>query len=589
MTTIAKRADQLLSRYGLLSGNFRPRALFNRQAQIERGQIVQTRVAFTGTSVANMKPNEMYADLARLAGGFAGAINKAGTVNNYSGVSSSRGCTGLTWTDTGTITASSGNDTAVWHGSTWTMSNGSTRSVGVGGVSATFDHAEVIFIGGTGTISVAVGGTTVGSIDTSTVAAGAIGFYAVPGITRAKQSLVLTATGTPKLVGDLGAALWDSTVSGLVVMGMAAPGLTYSTLTAQAWANVTAYFARYLPDLTTWEAKGGQWSDGTDATQLTALMDAVRAGAPNTDLILIGSTPDNGGSVPGGGSGVNQLDCNQLAERSAAAYAKAHDFNVASWDGYSPLVSWAAVSAMDALIVANGETAGQWTGDGIHLGWRAQAYLTAHLWRDMNLARFFRGKTGDTTLIADTQVNVGKSPGTPDLALLADTSLSLDPVLSARRALKLTPFGTTTPVGQIDFLGRTGQTWLTADLRLGAASGPKIGPATTAITLNAVSGTLAIDLTSAGIGPALVTVNLTGNVTSWTNFTNATGGAGQVVTIQFVQDATGGRTLAAPVGALRMRTGFAISTTANAVTTVQLMAIGNGGWRQISQEVSVAS
>jgi hypothetical protein len=86
-----------------------------------------------------------------------------------------------------------------------------------------------------------------------------------------------------------------------------------------------------------------------------------------------------------------------------------------------------------------------------------------------------------------------------------------------------------------------------------------------------------------------VTVNLTGNVTSWTNFTNATGGAGQVVTIQFVQDATGGRTLAAPVGALRMRTGFAISTTANAVTTVQLMAIGNGGWRQISQEVSVAS
>ena len=532
---------------------FRLTATANRLAQQEKGTVTSLWMAVGGTSVADMKWHEYGSDLIRLCGGFAGSVLKAGGSNS----NSPRNTPGLTFTDTGTITQSNadggGNDPSVWHGPTFTMGAGSSRAYGMGGVNATYDHAEFLYIGGTGVFSVQVGTAAAVNVDTSQVAAGTLGIYTATVAARAQQAFKVTqVSGTPKIIGP---ALWDSTIAGLVVMDWGAPGLQYSLLTSQAYSNLTSYFAHYKPDLLTWEAKAGQWTpNGTDTANLTALLNALQNAVPDADVILIGSTPDSGGAVPGGGSGVDQHQANVTAAKLAATYLPT--FNVVSWDGYTPMGSWSDVLNLDALGVATGGIAGDWKGDGIiHLGWKTQAYLADLLLKDMGLTYLERNITARQQLLAGSKLVLAADPSNPNLQIEND-NFNLDAFMYLKRWLRFRAAGTSTDFFVIDPIDGTG---FISELGFGATETNKVSGDANGITVTQWNSTDPLAVFARTYAVARQQVNVTANTTL-----NLTGGnfielilggnftvtfptgtlAGEEIELHVKQDAAGGRTLA---------------------------------------------
>jgi hypothetical protein len=581
-----------------LSGNFRLKATRNKISQIEKGVVTQLGWCVTGTSVADMLWNEYASDLMRLAGGYAGAVLHTGTGNS----GSPRGAAGIgTVTQAGTITQSSGNDAAVWPGPTTTLGASAVITYGVGGATTTYDHADVLYIGGTGVFSVKVAAGSAVNVDTSTIPAGQLGIYSatVPG--RANQAFTVTrVSGSPKLVGVVGGnvGLWDSTVSGVIVYGIRGDGLTYADLTTQAWDNYQAFLAHYKPDMVTWEAKGGQWVEA----DLTELLSRTQAATASSDVLLLGSTPDNGGAIPGGGSGVNQAAYNALADTVARTFTPA--LNVGTWDGLAPMQSWANVVALDAASVAVGATALDWKGDGVHLGWRTQAYRAALFVRDIGLWGMFRDKVA-AHLGGFDRLAVGVSPGAP-LAVVEGDNFDLDAYLRLKRWLVITDAAGTTPFMRID--PTSGTSFLPEGVRIGTTTGPRLvhlsndvaginlggsdAPAdwrvrslsAAPVTLTG-SGDIDLDL---DLGSVFL-VTLTGNVTKWA-FLHP-GQSGQAIEVHFIQDGTGGRTIptsgyGAGLGSINLRSGFSPSSGANGRTVIPLRQFG-GGYYQVAAESAI--
>lgn len=83
-----------------------------------------------------------------------------------------------------------------------------------------------------------------------------------------------------------------------------------------------------------------------------------------------------------------------------------------------------------------------------------------------------------------------------------------------------------------------------------------------------------------------ILITLTANITSWTM---SAGLAGEVATIVFIQDATGGRTLAGTPGNVKLAGTFTLSTAANFVDALSLKYDSvNSVWRETGRSINAA-
>lgn len=557
-----------------LSQKYRLRRFFKKLAAMESA-VGQVRWLVTGSSVAPMKFYEFYTDIVRAVGGFSGAIIQAGGSNSGS-PRSTRGMSTLT--TAGTVTDNTTDFANWWSGITTTFGAAGVRTYGIGGANALYDRAEVIYVGGTGVFSVQVGAAAAVNVDTSLVTAGTLGFYSVSPALATQAFTVSTVSGTPKIVG---VGLWNSTVSGLVPMGVAQGGISLDSATANAWTNYTTFLARYLPEVITWEMKTGQWTQ----TSLTAMLNAIQAGSPNADVVLIGSTPDS--------TGTNQVTSNALADTVALTYQPT--LNVVAWDGYTPLSSYANVVALG------------WQGDGVHLAWQAEQYLGSLLMRDLGVGVMI-GETGGHPIVhADTQFQAGPTPNAPDFTLNGDPSSDLDTYMSFKRYFRLRAIGSSVDFMVIDPSG-SGITFLPNLCRVGGSTSPSLNGdsigqmsvrlgnssaanadfaarsfISTVVTLTGQSGAVTLDLS---LGSIFV-VNLVGNVTSLT-FSNP-GNNGQDVEVHFVQDATGSRTLAGANASIKWQSATAptLTVTASRRDIFRFRQIGSSYYENAGRSMNV--
>jgi len=134
--------------------------------------------------------------------------------------------------------------------------------------------------------------------------------------------------------------------------------------------------------------KQGQWAQA----DLNAMLNAIQAGAPNADVLLIGSTPDSS-------SNTAQIAANQIIQSTAKTY-QGLGLNALYWDGFTPLGSWARVNALGI------------GGDGTHLPWQAQQFLAGLMLRDLGIFHGIGGLSPFNINAANAYVNGNMGIGT---------------------------------------------------------------------------------------------------------------------------------------------------------------------------------
>ena len=264
----------------------------------------------------------------------------------------------------------------------------------MGGSTTTCDTIKVYYVkeAGAGTFKLQVDGVdAVGFENVS--AAGTLGQLGIATITTTQAAhtvKVVNLTGTVRIIG---VGFEDSTVSGLVVINVAQGGIPMgggtNSMTGQATAlaNFQAFLADLTPDVMITENKE---SSAYFATALSTLFATTAAGAPNMDVIGVGSPP------------LVTNDADQViqnAQLKAACEAAGYVY----WDSYLPFKSYAKMAALG------------FEGDGVHVSSAADQYRAMLMLRDLGVFNFYGrnssqrqrlqhlliGKPNDTGLTAD--------------------------------------------------------------------------------------------------------------------------------------------------------------------------------------------
>jgi hypothetical protein len=575
-------------------------------AAINAGTPSRVKVCTFGDSYGQKVYGQIAPLLARMFGGTAGSIN--------TGVSGT-GALAISNT-TGAVTDNLADFDASVTGQTTTYTTGGNRTYA--SAAQVTDTLKVYYViedpannKGGGTFKLQVNGVDAAGF-TNVSAAGAGGSNPTLGIatvTPTRASNTLTIVNLTGKVRVLHVGMEDSLSSGLMSINVGVGGLCLDDAmqNANARAIFSAFLADQSPDLMTFEMKEASVYSGVSSgstlnsgltyqQRLTTFFAATTAGAPLMDIIAIG-TP----AVSENGSG-NQADILvQNTQLLAATQAAGQIF----YDTYALFkASMTSTPAQDwAVIVAEG-----WQGDGTHIAAAADQLRGMALMRDLGLLTLY-GRRFPLDLNAakaqtDQVIFNALGAATPEGVFKSDT-LSNDVYFLGKRYLRgYEPTQATeywrlaTDNGRLSYVptycgfgaGKAKIVGLGARV-LGVVGGDNDNNygdvqarslAALVQTLNGVSGAVSIDLNNG----ALIVLNLTGNITSLA-FTNA-GTTGQEVTLHFVQDATGGRTLAGVSGSVKpATTGLTLAAAATKRDVVKFQQIG-GSFYQITPLVTQA-
>jgi hypothetical protein len=481
---------------------------------------------------------------------------------------------------TGTITDNTADFTKWISGLTSTFAAGATRTYGVGGSTFVGDKIKFYFINdGAGTFKVQVDG--VDNTTPTVTADGSLGVVTIAAANAAHTVTIVGLTGTPTVVGP---GYENTAASGMCFINVAQGGIGIEQPSAQAWTNFRTFLADVLPDVISFEAK-------ETAATLTSSFDsyctAITAGSPNTDVILIQSPPQSTAGA-------------DLIAQNVILRAKAVQYGFLTWDSYTPFKDYATITAMGM------------NGDGTHVSNDADVLRSLLLFRDMGIYQIMGVQPLDvqaTNVSASTAVKLGITPSAPVLELDADTATDFDVTAKIKRNLTGkdsagTAFfnldsrnGTGTPsavpkwmqvgIGQAGFTAFDGtlvyvKAFSGGNMNSpGAMYGMSFIPVTKAIALT-VNGVVAMDAKLGGIQR----VSLTANATSSTLANPVVDG--HQLAIEWLQDATGGRTYVWPTNC-RFAGGVAPSdTTASTMTRVEFLYDNTlGRWIEKCRAVAV--
>lgn len=468
----------------------------------------------------------------------------------------------------GTVTTNS-TDFAHWiGGTTYTFSAGSSRTYGQYGGTMVCDTIKVIHVNAGGTFKIQIDGVDNTTVTTTTD--NSIGITNLTVARGAHSVTIVQTVGTPTLVG---VGMIDSTASGLVVINVGpGDGTFLSSNTTQSFANFQTFLADLAPTLMTFEMKEQSvYADSTTyAQRLQQVFDRTKAGAPNMDVVGIGSPP------------VATNDADQVAQNSTLrTLCEANGYTY--YDTYALFGSYANMVALG------------WQGDGVHGDVRADQYRGYLMLRDLGLLNLpGRNILERATLpgVDFKRANDFSRAG----RIEADASFGFDLLVMAARYFRIYDGNGVTERWRMGGIGDVTD-FVPNKVRIGSTSGPTLnalGVASASLTrgdstdtpadltqrsyiasisnLAAQSGAITLDVS---LG-AVIVVNLTGAVTSWTfsNVPTATA-SGQAIEVHFVQDATGGRTLAGANAAIKLAGGtLTLSTGANKRDVIRFRQVG---------------
>jgi len=463
-------------------------------------------------------------------------------------------------TSTGTITDATTAYDAWPTGAVSTFATGATRTYGVGGASTVCDTVKVYYVKepGAGTFKVQIDGEDVEGF-TSISAAGTLGTLGVVtlDVTRgAHTAKVVNLTGAVRIIG-LG--FEDSTVSGLVPINVSKGGLELPDAmgAATARANFAAFLEDVQPTIITHEMKeSATWYQ----ERLTQLLDVFADGAPLADVVLV-ATPEIGGTAHTG-----------IPEQNATLRALAKQYGHPVFDADIAFGSYA--SALAHGLYSEGDT--------VHYNTAGKDYLAGLFAAATALfARAASTQSRDVSAVLEQSFRLG--PDVDDYVSLMEQQSGFDVLWKLKRQLAITPQSGTPDASswlirpdngnnqQIPNGVRVGTTGpfvrginaSVASFMTARGGGVPVAVSQRAYisqvqTIASASGAVTIDLSLGTV----VLLTLTGNVTSWT-FSNPDG-AGQEVEVHFIQDATGGRTLAGKASTIDLAGGaLTLSTGAN--------------------------
>ena len=556
-------AVALASTYGvraLLSGQYPMRALAKKIAAQNVGA-AQVKWLTFGDSYAQKIWKQTSGLANRAFGGFAGAI----LIGNL-GVTAN--------TTVGTVT-NNATDFANWvTGLTETYSAGSSRLYGIGGAGFVCDTIKVYWINAGGSFKIQVDGV---DNTTPTVTSDNSLGVATIAVTRAIHTVtIVQLSGTPIIVGP---GMIDSTSGGYVIINVSQGGIGLDSPTAQAWTNFQTFLTDINPDVMTFEMKEASTYSGgaTYAQKLVTLFGVTAAGAPNMDVIGVGSPP------------VVTGDADQVAQNStllAACQSAGYMF----WDSYTIFGSYARLVALG------------FQGDGVHVSDAGDLYRGTLMLRDIGVLNALAGHPSPMDVnanisLAVSELSMGKNPLQRVIRWLADTATDFDVTARLQRILY--------------WADTTGTVFASFDARNNAGNPSALpmysqfGPGQAGISSNGtsrvearrwssgnmnnnaefvartyiaqtyganISGAATVDLSNGG----MQFLTLTGNVTSLA-FAGGVAG-GQQFTVMFIQDATGSRTLTGVGSIYRWAGGVAptLSTTPGR-RDIFNFAMDNGG------------
>jgi hypothetical protein len=551
-----------------------------------------------GDSIASLKMRWLYEPLNKAWGaGVAGVAISAGSSGTGWGI------TGVTNNSaTGTITDATTDFDAWFSGVTTRFATNSSRTYGIGGVSAYWDIAKVYYVTGPsspdgGTFKIQVDGvddSTYSDVSTSNPTV-SMGIATITKGSVAQRSLaVVNLTGAHRIIG---VAFFNSSQGGLIYSGIAQGGIALPSAIGQATAraNLATFLTDFAPDVISFEMKENSNYGGGDtyAARLDTLFDLIAAATPTTTVIGIGSTPLASG------------DADQVAQ-NATLKAACADHGFIYWDGYAPVKDYATLNALG------------WAGDGIHVDDKASAFLAGLMARDLGLFEHTGLAARSSNIDVNnarfhTAFNIGdirQDGAVISNGQLSPTGSGFDVDLKLRRSLYVYDQAGATSDTTAWKMGSAGGDQQVPDGARIGASGPYLrAPAATYLasmsarssgslrdlnarafmpgvtTLNNQSGAVSCDLTT---GTVFV-VNLTGNVTSFT-FTNTGGtaiaGVANIV-VHFVQDATGSRTLAGPVAAIKWASSAPTLTTTASRRDIFYFQLISAVYYEVSRSMNV--
>lgn len=471
---------------------------------------------------------------------------------------------GLSGAPSGSITVNSTTGTVnvqttafdAWpSGAVEQFTTGATRTYGTGGASFVANQIKVYYVlePGAGTFKLQVDGVDAAGF-TNVSAAGTLGQLGIATITPtlgAHTVTIVNLTGTVRIIGQS----WENTtVNGLmpITVGQGGIPLNSATNSATAMSNFQAFIADALPDLMLFEMKE---DSSYFAAALATLFAATKAGAPNMDVVGVGSPP------------IATNDADQVAQNAQlrdACRAAGYTY----FDSYALYGSYARLTSLG------------FNGDGVHVSTACDQDRAMEFLRQTGILQAY-GHTILEGLLRTPGMYLGRAIDTSAAGWIgADASFGLDPVLRHLQANRFIEFrgNSNTPIAR--FSENAAINWIPDFTRFGSGSnvclkgesatllGVRRGDNTAAYgdfiarslaalpaTLNNQSGAVTLDLTSGSV----FIVNLTGNVTALA-FSNA-GSTGQDIEVHFVQDATGSRTLAGINAAIKVAGGTLTLTT----------------------------
>jgi hypothetical protein len=460
------------------------------------------------------------------------------------------------------------------------FATGATRTYGRGGSTTTCDTIKVYYVKepSAGTFKLQVDGADAAGF-TNVSASGTLGQLGIATITTTRATHNLTIVNLTGTVRIIGVGFEDSTVSGLVVINVSQGGIPMggqtNSMTGQATslANFQAFLADLTPDVMITENKE---ASSYYATALSTLFAITAAGAPNMDVIGVGSPP----------LAANDSDqVIQNAQLKAACEAAGYIY----WDSYLPFKSYAKMAALGL------------EGDGVHVSTTADQYRALLMLRDLGILNFY-GRNPHQRLKL-LQLIIGQPKETTPAAVVGTDAFNLDLLIDLGRSLKLrnasgTEFASFDPGAAACYVPQkvrigsaTGPSWNAENqghvtLRRGDTTGSYAHLQARCFvaqitTLNNQSGTVTLDLVTGSV----FVVNLTGNVTSLA-FSNAVT-AGEDIEVHFVQDATGSRTLAGISGSIKLSGGALTLTTTASKRDILRFRLSGGNYWETSRSMNV--
>lgn len=483
------------------------------------------------------------------------------------------GATGLEVTNnasSGTVTDTTGRF-AVWPtGRTTTFgSAGASRTYGVGGVSFVCDTIKVVHANVGGGFKIQVDGV---DNTTPTVTSDNSATVTTISVARGAHTVTLVQTsGTPEIIG---VCLEDSTLSGAYFLASGYSGIALNSPTTQAWTNWTTVLADLAPDVVTWE---GKESSSWLAAGLDSFLTATQA-ACSCDIVLVQSPPQ-------ASSNDDLIAQNRIIREKAAQYG------VITWDSYSIFRSYAALAEVG------------WEADGLHISQDADRHRGLLMMRDLGLFALGLFDAKDT-IAATAYLSDRLALGTPRAVngalrvVTADIACDLARALDFRDSAGSTfayfdsrnstatpstiPLATRVGAGPILY----GQSSTALNVRDGSAIANYADVLARSFVARQTSANITGAASIAFASGAVQVLTLTGNVTSVAQA--GLSGSGQRVTIHFVQDATGGRTMSGFASSFKWAGGAAPTwtTTANARDIVTFEVIGANLY-EVSRSIDV--